>query len=129
MRGRSLGMYTRGMWQGKSIQQQPTVKWSVVKRIIGSNTYIGGRANEQGSLNTRINLLYLLDSLLEISLPLPLSDAPYPPLISANLSEIVRRVVPEREGVLNVRAAKQVSISIKRNTYLALIPDIGELAD
>jgi hypothetical protein len=126
-----VGMYTRGMWQGKSIQQQPTVKWSVVKRIIDPNTYIGRRAsaNDQGSLNTRINLLYLLDSLLEISLPLPLSDAPYPPLISANLSEIVRRVVPEREGVLNVRAAKQVSISIKRNTYLALIPDIGELAN
>lgn len=66
------------------------------------------RADIKGSLNTRINLLYLLDSLLEISLPLPLSDAPYPPLITSNLCEIVKRVVPEKEGVLNLRAAKQV---------------------
>jgi hypothetical protein len=67
------------------------------------------RANDQGSLNTRINLLYLLDSLLEISLPLSLVDAPYPPLISENLQEIVRRVVPAGEGILNLKAAKQVS--------------------
>lgn len=65
----------------------------------------------QGSLNTRINLLYLLDTLLETSLPLPLTDAPYPPLIADNLTEIVKRVVPEGEGVLNLRSAKQVSLS------------------
>jgi CTD kinase subunit gamma len=67
-----------------------------------------GRTNEQGSLNTRINLLYLLDSLLEVSLPLSILDAPYPPLVSDNLKEIVKGVVPEGEGVLNLRAAKQV---------------------
>lgn len=62
----------------------------------------------KGSLNTRINLLYLLDSLLEVSLPLSIVDAPYPPLISENLNEIIKGVVPGGEGVLNLRAAKQV---------------------
>jgi hypothetical protein len=35
-------------------------------------------------------------------------------LISTNLGEIVKRVVPEKEGVLNLRAAKQVSFVLQR---------------
>ncbi|ORX35577.1 CTD kinase subunit gamma CTK3-domain-containing protein [Kockovaella imperatae] len=63
----------------------------------------------KGSLNTRINILYFLDSLLDTSLALGPPDAPYASLIARNLGKIVSRVVPEtREGVLNAKAARQI---------------------
>jgi hypothetical protein len=64
----------------------------------------------QGSLNTRINILYFLDSLAEASTSLGPQDAPYLDFISRDLGLIVERVVPDtREGVLNLKSAKQVS--------------------
>lgn len=64
----------------------------------------------QGSLNTRINILYFLDSLAEASTSLGPQDAPYLEFISRDLGLIVERVVPDtREGVLNLKSAKQVS--------------------
>ncbi|WVQ99733.1 hypothetical protein IAU59_006875 [Kwoniella sp. CBS 9459] len=63
----------------------------------------------KGSLNTRINILYFLDTLLEASIPLGPTDAPYPGFVTANLKELVEKVVPDsREGVLNLRSAKQI---------------------
>ncbi|OCF31950.1 CTD kinase subunit gamma [Kwoniella heveanensis BCC8398] len=63
----------------------------------------------KGSLNTRINILYFLDTLLEASLPLGPTDAPYPGFVTSNLKELVEKVVPDsREGVLNLRSAKQI---------------------
>ena len=63
----------------------------------------------QGSLNTRINILYFLDSLLDTSLALGPPDAPYAGMIARNLDKIVSNVVPEtREGVLNSKAARQI---------------------
>ncbi|WVF71136.1 hypothetical protein IAT40_005933 [Kwoniella sp. CBS 6097] len=63
----------------------------------------------KGSLNTRINILYFLDTLLEASIPLGPTDAPYPGYVTANLKELVEKVVPDsREGVLNLRSAKQI---------------------
>ncbi|WVR06743.1 hypothetical protein IAU60_003778 [Kwoniella sp. DSM 27419] len=63
----------------------------------------------KGSLNTRINILYFLDTLLEVSLPLGLTDAPYPEYVNSHLKELVEKVVPDtREGVLNLRSAKQI---------------------
>ncbi|WWC62220.1 uncharacterized protein I303_104815 [Kwoniella dejecticola CBS 10117] len=63
----------------------------------------------KGSLNTRINILYFLDTLLEVSLPLDHTEAPYPELVTKNLLSIVEKVVPDnRDGILNLRSAKQI---------------------
>lgn len=63
----------------------------------------------QGSLNTRINVLYFLDSLLDASSALGPTDAPYPAFVARDLGSIVGSVVPEsREGVLNLKSARQV---------------------
>lgn len=63
----------------------------------------------KGTLNTRINVLYFLDSLLDVSMSLGPPDAPYMAFVAKDLGEIVHRVVPDnREGVLNLRSAKQV---------------------
>lgn len=62
----------------------------------------------QGSLNARINILYFLDSLAEACLPLRHEDAPYLAFLARDLETIVSNVVPKGEGVLNLRAAKQV---------------------
>lgn len=63
----------------------------------------------QGTLNVRINVLFLLDSLCETSLYVGLPDAPYVDYVTRDLARIVELVVPEtREGVLNLLSAKQV---------------------
>jgi CTD kinase subunit gamma len=65
----------------------------------------------KGSLNSRINVLYFLDSLCETTLyagggP----DAPYIDFVARDLDQITEFVVPPtREGVLNLLSAKQVS--------------------
>jgi len=65
----------------------------------------------QGTLNVRINVLFLLDSLCETSLYVGLPDAPYVDYVTRDLAKIVELVVPEsREGVLNLLSAKQVSL-------------------
>ncbi|KAL7413482.1 CTD kinase subunit gamma CTK3-domain-containing protein [Mrakia frigida] len=64
---------------------------------------------EKGTLNVRINVLFLLDSLCETSLYVGLPDAPYVDYVTRDLSKIVELVVPEsREGVLNLLSAKQI---------------------
>lgn len=71
-------------------------------------------------MNTRINILYFLDSLLDVSHSIGPPDAPYLGFIAKDLGEIVERVVPEtREGVLNLRSARQVSgvSSFSRNIF------------
>ena len=57
----------------------------------------------------RINVLYFLDSLLDSSIALGSHDAPYAAYVNRDLGTIVERVVPpEREGVLNLKSARQV---------------------
>lgn len=64
----------------------------------------------KGHLNTRINILYAVDSLLEICQALTPTEAPYPVLVVRDLGRIVEGVVPDtREGVLNLKSTKQVS--------------------
>ncbi|WVW84275.1 hypothetical protein I302_106305 [Kwoniella bestiolae CBS 10118] len=91
-----------------------------IQKVVGYAIKYGSRCSEdlweciveqcgKGSLNTRINILYFLDTLLEASLPLGPADAPYPQLVTNNLQDIVGKVVPDnREGVLNLRSAKQI---------------------
>ncbi|BEI85551.1 hypothetical protein CcaverHIS002_0509520 [Cutaneotrichosporon cavernicola] len=63
----------------------------------------------KGSLNARINILYLLDSLAETSAAVGPPDAPYLPLIERGLPALVAAVVPAtREGHLNARSARQI---------------------
>lgn len=68
----------------------------------------------KGTLNTRINILYFLDSLLDASMALTgagggVGEGVYLGLMVRDLGEIVGRVVPDtREGVLNLRSARQV---------------------
>ncbi|WWD16997.1 hypothetical protein CI109_101433 [Kwoniella shandongensis] len=63
----------------------------------------------KGSLNTRINILYFLDSLVEASLTIGPTEAPYPEYVTRNLQQIVDNVVPERrEGILNLKSARQI---------------------
>ncbi|OCF60864.1 hypothetical protein L486_00508 [Kwoniella mangroviensis CBS 10435] len=91
-----------------------------IQKVVGYAIKYGSRCSEdlweciveqcgKGSLNTRINILYFLDTLLEASLPLGPVDAPYPQLVTQNLQDIVGKVVPDgRDGVLNLRSAKQI---------------------
>ncbi|WWC69867.1 uncharacterized protein I206_103810 [Kwoniella pini CBS 10737] len=91
-----------------------------IQKVVGYAIKYGSKCGEdlweciieqcgKGSLNTRINILYFLDNLLEVSLPLDHSEAPYPELVTKNLQSIVERVVPDnRDGVLNLRSAKQI---------------------
>ncbi|WWC94450.1 hypothetical protein V866_001296 [Kwoniella sp. B9012] len=91
-----------------------------IQKVVGYAIKYGSRCSEdlweciveqcgKGSLNTRINILYFLDTLLEASLPLGPIDAPYPQLVTQNLQDIVGKVVPDgRDGVLNLRSAKQI---------------------
>jgi CTD kinase subunit gamma len=67
------------------------------------------RAYVQSSLNTRINILYFLDSLCDLSITVGPPDAPYLHLVARDLAVVVNNVVPDsREGVLNLMSAKQV---------------------
>lgn len=60
-------------------------------------------------MNTRINVLYFLDSLLDASIAFGPNDAPYPAFVARDLGGIVSCVVPEsREGVLNLKSSRQV---------------------
>ncbi|WWC88998.1 uncharacterized protein L201_003915 [Kwoniella dendrophila CBS 6074] len=91
-----------------------------IQKVVGYAIKYGSRCGEdlweciieqcgKGSLNTRINILYFLDNLLEIALPLGPSETPYPNLINKNLQDIVEKVVPDnRDGILNLRSAKQI---------------------
>lgn len=72
----------------------------------------GAVLTPQGSLNTRINIFYLLDSLAEASLGVGPSDAPYVRCMARDLGRVVESVVPPtKEGVLNLKAVKQVRAS------------------
>ncbi|WVQ80128.1 hypothetical protein IAT38_002229 [Cryptococcus sp. DSM 104549] len=63
----------------------------------------------KGSLNTRINILYFLDSLLEASLALGPTEAPYLEYVTRNLQAVVDGVVPDtNEGILNLKSARQI---------------------
>ncbi|KAI0653590.1 CTD kinase subunit gamma CTK3-domain-containing protein [Cubamyces menziesii] len=70
---------------------------------------------QKGSLNNRINILYLLDSLCEaciVSKPPPGSNQPsssYVDYVSRDLRKIVDNVVPEgRQGLPNLMSTKQI---------------------
>jgi hypothetical protein len=79
--------------------------------------------------------LYFLDSLLDQTLSIGSSDMPYVAYITRDLSLVVGKVVPDtREGVLNLKAARQVRfIKIGRqfgwNGLLTRVADTGQLAD
>lgn len=63
---------------------------------------------ETVSLNAKINLLYLLDTLLDQP---GLDGGPYARLVKRDLAKVVDLVVPAtREGVLNIMAANQASL-------------------
>ncbi|KAI0764289.1 CTD kinase subunit gamma CTK3-domain-containing protein [Trametes elegans] len=71
--------------------------------------------SQKGSLNNRINILYLLDSLCEACLaskPPPGSSQPsssYVDYVSRDLRKIVDHVVPEgRQGLPNLMSTKQI---------------------
>lgn len=67
----------------------------------------------KGTLNTRINILYFLDGLCEACLALGQEAGGYLGFVVRDLGEIVGRVVPDtREGVLNLRSAKQVGFHV-----------------
>lgn len=73
------------------------------------NTVFYPCSRPQGSLNARINILYLLDSLAETSSTIGPPDAPYLPLIERHLPDLVSAVVPNtREGRLNARSARLI---------------------
>lgn len=61
----------------------------------------------QASLNTRINLLFLLDALLSEDAAAP----QYRPLVASNLPHFIDLVVPPAswDAILNIGSAQQVS--------------------
>ena len=71
---------------------------------------------QKGSINTRINILYLLDTLCETSLLTKAhssegggSGSYYVDMVARDLSRIVDYVVPDtKEGLLNLLSATQV---------------------
>ncbi|CED83884.1 ENTH/VHS [Phaffia rhodozyma] len=91
-----------------------------IHRVVGFAIKYGSRCGEdlwecileeaeKGSLNSRINVLYFLDSLCETSLLVGLPDGPYVDYITRDLLKVVDYVVPEtREGALNLMSAKQI---------------------
>ncbi|AFR97262.2 CTD kinase subunit gamma [Cryptococcus neoformans C23] len=63
----------------------------------------------KGTLNTRINILYFLDTLVEESLALGPSEAPYGMLLTRDLKTLVDSVVPDTNaGKLNLKSARQI---------------------
>lgn len=87
---------------------------------------------EKGSLNTRINIFYLLDSLAEASLGVGPSDAPYVRCMARDLGRVVESVVPPtKEGVLNLKAVKQACLppASVHGVLWADSADPGQLAD
>ncbi|CDO72681.1 hypothetical protein BN946_scf184985.g101 [Trametes cinnabarina] len=97
-----------------------------IKKIVGFAMKFGPSCGEdlwdcileecqKGSLNSRINLLYLLDSLCEaclLSKPPPGSSqtiSPYVDYVTRDLRKIVDSVVPEgRQGLPNLMSTKQI---------------------
>ncbi|KAL7422286.1 hypothetical protein Q5752_002932 [Cryptotrichosporon argae] len=90
-----------------------------IQKVVAYATKYGARCGEdlwecvveqcgKGTLNARINLLYMLDSLLETSAAHGPPDAPYVALVERSLPRIVDDVVPAGEGQLNVRSARQI---------------------
>lgn len=72
----------------------------------------------QGTINTRINILYLLDSLCEASLLSKATSSStsgfYVDFVTRDLATIVDYVVPEgREGLINLMSAVQVCLSLR----------------
>ena len=70
----------------------------------------------QGSTNTRINILYLLDSLCETSLASRTSSSSggafYVDYVTKDLGKIVEFVVPDgRAGLLNLMSTTQVRLA------------------
>ncbi len=96
-----LGLHTGGTGQGEAAGD-----WAARSEL--DLTCI------QGTLNSRINILYFLDSLCDPVHPLAPSTStinPYPKMLAKHLQAIVDLVVPsDKEGVLNLLATKQVSI-------------------
>ncbi|KIR56803.1 CTD kinase subunit gamma [Cryptococcus gattii Ru294] len=63
----------------------------------------------KGTLNTRINILYFLDALVEESLALGPSEAAYGVLLTRDLKTLVDSVVPDTNaGKLNLKSARQI---------------------
>ncbi|KIR59392.1 CTD kinase subunit gamma [Cryptococcus bacillisporus CA1873] len=63
----------------------------------------------KGTLNTRINILYFLDTLVGESLALGPSEAPYDVLLTRDLKTLVDSVVPDTNaGKLNLKSARQI---------------------
>ncbi|KAG8738645.1 hypothetical protein FRC10_006634 [Ceratobasidium sp. 414] len=70
---------------------------------------------QKGSLNTRMNILHLLDNLCETALlhqtgvSIPSSQAPYIDYVTRDLDKIVELVVPNsRDGLINFQSARQI---------------------
>ena len=94
----------------------------------------------QGGLNTRINVLYLLDTLCESSLQTSNNDHAqgrsvsngtyYIDFISRDLDKIIEHVVPDsKDGLMNVQSTSQVRITLFcSSSSLCRSPDSGELA-
>jgi CTD kinase subunit gamma len=108
-----------------------TAKVDSIQKVIQYAIRYGSRAGEdlweciteecsKGHLNTRINILYAVDSLLEICQALTPAEAPYSALILRDLGRIVEGVVPDtREGVLNLKSTKQVSYNNRKDELIA----------
>ncbi|TYJ53026.1 hypothetical protein B9479_006356 [Cryptococcus floricola] len=63
----------------------------------------------KGTLNTRINVFYFLDSLLAESIALGPSETPYQELVTKNLQQLIDNVVPDTtSGILNLKSTKQI---------------------
>lgn len=79
-------------------------------------------AHAQGTLNTRINILYLLDNLCEASLvhqnqpnmsTAKGQSGSYAQYVSRDLDKIVQLVVPDtRDGLVNLMSARQACCSL-----------------
>jgi CTD kinase subunit gamma len=92
-------------------------------RVLGSrpNALTHDILTIQGSLNTRINILYFLDTLCDPQTTSSLipsasssstTDFPYTALLSRDVVKLVGLVVPgSKEGILNLLSTKQVSRS------------------
>ncbi|CUA66967.1 hypothetical protein RSOLAG22IIIB_02875 [Rhizoctonia solani] len=70
---------------------------------------------QKGSLNTRMNILHLLDNLCETALlyqsgaTTPSSQAPYVEYVTRDLEKIIEYVVPNsRDGLINFQSARQI---------------------
>lgn len=96
-----MGLHRRGMSEGPFISFVIRLNLPVTPTL-------------KGTINARINILYLLDSLCEASLLSKsnsnIAGSLYVDYVSKDLGRIVDYVVPEgREGLINLMSAVQVS--------------------